>query len=71
MKVADVLKKLGEFENVCVRQKDKHPHDTESMFGTAKQLLADHPLHLALRRPVYRILTGEWEKSHCVFIIYK
>lgn len=71
MKVIDVLKKLGVWENVCIRPYVVHPHDMEALFGIAEEILEEHSLHLALKRPVYRITTGEWEGSHCIFIIYR
>ena len=71
MKVIEVLKKLGIWENVCIREKGKHPHDMEAITGVAEEILKEHSLHLALRRPVYRITTGEWAGSHCIFIIYR
>ena len=71
MKVVEVLKKIGDFDNVCIRPKDKHPHDMEALFGCAKDILDEHGLHLALKRSVYRIIMGEWEHSHCIFIIYR
>lgn len=71
MKVVDVLKKLGIWENVCIRPKDRHPHDLEAITGVAEDVLKEHAMHLALKRPVYRITTGEWEGCQCIFIIYK
>ena len=58
MKVIDVLKKLGVWENVCIRPSVIHPHDMEALFGVAEEI-------------VYRITTGEWAGSHCIFIIYR
>ena len=71
MKVIEVLKKLGVWENVCIRPYSRHPHDMEALFGIAEEILKEHSLHLALKRPVYRITTGEWAGSHCIFIIYR
>lgn len=71
MKVVEVLKKLGVWENVCIREKGKHPHDMEALFGITEEILEKHSLHLALKKPVYRITTGEWLGSHCIFIFYR
>lgn len=71
MKVIEVLKKLGVWENVCIREKGKHPHDMEALFGITEEILEKHSLHLALKKPVYRITTGEWLGSHCIFIFYR
>ena len=48
MKVIDVLKKLGVWENVCIRPSVIHPHDMEALFGVAEEILKEHSLHLAL-----------------------
>lgn len=71
MKVIDVLKKLGVWEHVCIRPKDRHPHDMEAITGLAEDVLEKYSVHLALKRPVYRITTGEWKQHQCIFIIYR
>jgi len=71
MKVIDVLKKVGIWEYVCIRPYSRHPHDLDAITGTAEDVLKEYSMHLALKRPVYRISTGIWERCHCIFIIYR
>ena len=69
MKVIEVLKKLGEFENVCLRPAVIHPHDMTALFGTPDVLRGQK--HIAINSTVIRITTGQWQNSHCIFILYK
>jgi hypothetical protein len=69
MKVIDILKKLGEFENVCLRPAVIHPHDMTALFGTPAVLKSQK--HIAINSTVERITTGQWQNSHCIFVFYR